>query len=132
MSGAFFLQFSRALRSGSCLCAKKGNPGAVRVGSKLGAGASPSGANIDLPKDASSLSKYCIGSQVYKDQPDPEILPDSSSYPDWLWSIRTNGPPLLEELDPNTLEYWNTLIEMTYQQVKIDRVKPKHRKLKEF
>ncbi|XP_063728076.1 large ribosomal subunit protein mL54-like [Symsagittifera roscoffensis] len=127
--------FFISTRSFCCRCAplfaKAKPPGGVRVGGAKG-GASSTGANITLPKDADSLANYCIGAQVYKDKDDPEINPDNSAYPEWLWTIRKNGPPILEELDPDSIEYWQTLIEMTYKQVQIDRPKPKHRKIKDF
>lgn len=37
-----------------------------------------------------------------------KIKPDSE-YPEWLWNIRTGPPPKLEELDPNTKQYWRKL-----------------------
>ncbi|XP_075256202.1 large ribosomal subunit protein mL54-like isoform X2 [Convolutriloba macropyga] len=122
-----------AVRCFSCTCRPlfaKARPGAVRIGSK--GGATSTGANITLPQDPGTLTKMCVGSQVYKDKEDAPILQDDSEYPEWLWQIRKNGPPKLEELDPKTMEYWQTLIEMTYKQVQIDRPKPRHRRIKDF
>ncbi|CAH2251887.1 jg13809 [Pararge aegeria aegeria] len=41
---------------------------------------------------------------------DPEKLvnyiKDDSEYPDWLWTLNTGKPPRIEDLDPNTKQYW--------------------------
>lgn len=29
-----------------------------------------------------------------------------SEYPEWLWHLNTGPPPRIEELDPNTKQYW--------------------------
>lgn len=61
---------------------------------------------IDLPveKDVNRLLTYACGTNIYKDGEDVKLKPDSE-YPEWLWSIRTT-PPKLEDLDPNTKQYW--------------------------
>ncbi len=108
----------------SPLCARAIKAGAVKVASKTGA--------VKLATDPESLAKLCVGAEVYKEKSDPEILADDSQYPEWLWSLRKEGPPSLEELDPKDMAYWEALIELTYKQAQIDRPKPKHRKFKEF
>ncbi|CAK9814910.1 39S ribosomal protein L54, mitochondrial [Anthophora quadrimaculata] len=61
---------------------------------------------IDLPveKDINKLLTYVCGSNIYKEGEDVKLKPDSE-YPEWIWNIRTE-PPKLEELDPNTKQYW--------------------------
>lgn len=33
-------------------------------------------------------------------------LKDDSEYPEWLWTLHTGKPPRIEDLDPNTKQYW--------------------------
>lgn len=37
-----------------------------------------------------------------------QIKPESE-YPEWLFKINVGKPPALEELDPNTKQYWRRL-----------------------
>ncbi|CAK9822924.1 39S ribosomal protein L54, mitochondrial [Anthophora retusa] len=61
---------------------------------------------VELPveKDVNKLLTYVCGSNIYKEGEDVKLKPDSE-YPEWIWNIRTE-PPKLEELDPNTKQYW--------------------------
>lgn len=38
----------------------------------------------------------------------PQLKPDSE-YPDWLWNIHVGAPAKLEDLDPETKQYWRKL-----------------------
>jgi large subunit ribosomal protein L54 len=33
-------------------------------------------------------------------------LKADSEYPEWLWALNTGAPPRLDELDPDTKQYW--------------------------
>ncbi|KOC59779.1 39S ribosomal protein L54, mitochondrial [Habropoda laboriosa] len=61
---------------------------------------------IDIPveKDVNKLITYVCGSNIYNDGEDVKLKPDSE-YPEWIWNIRTE-PLKLEDLDPNTKQYW--------------------------
>ena len=98
-------------------------------GKKVGKGGKgPTVEKVVLPveTDANKLVKYCCGTNLLKEGgQDVELKPDSE-YPEWLWNIRTGPAPPLEELDPNTKEYWKRL-----RREGIKR-KNKLRKLKKF
>lgn len=48
------------------------------------------------------------GSNIYKEGEDIKLKPDSE-YPDWIWKMNLGKDPDLDELDPNTIEYWEKL-----------------------
>jgi large subunit ribosomal protein L54 len=58
--------------------------------------------------DVNKLVNYVCGTNIYKEGEDVKIKPDSE-YPSWLWTIRTGPPPSLEEMDPNTKQYWRKM-----------------------
>ncbi|XP_065216992.1 large ribosomal subunit protein mL54 [Planococcus citri] len=58
-----------------------------------------------IETDPHKLVNYCCGSNIYKEGEDIQLKPESE-YPDWLWNIRTGPAPKLEDLDPNSKEYW--------------------------
>lgn len=60
---------------------------------------------IPVETDPEKLVKFVCGSNIYKTGQDVEIKPESE-YPDWLWTIRTGPPPTLDQLDPDTKQYW--------------------------
>ncbi|XP_076284267.1 mitochondrial ribosomal protein L54 [Lasioglossum baleicum] len=62
---------------------------------------------IPVEKDVNKLLTYVCGSNILKEGEDVKLKPDSE-YPDWLWNISTE-PRRLEDLDPNTKEYWRYL-----------------------
>ncbi|GAB1869753.1 Large ribosomal subunit protein mL54 [Camponotus japonicus] len=64
---------------------------------------------LPVEKDVNRLLTYVCGTNLYKKGgEDVKIKPDSE-YPSWLWNIRTGPPLTLEELDPNTKQYWKKL-----------------------
>jgi len=60
---------------------------------------------LPVETDVHKLVNYVCGTNIYKEGEDIKIKPDSE-YPSWLWTIRTGPPPSLEEMDPNTKQYW--------------------------
>lgn len=107
------------LRRRSCLLlsdlqySKKADAGATIAGlgkrKKLGK-LGPVMEKVVLPveTDPVKLMSYVCGSNIYKEGEDIKLKEDSE-YPDWLWNLRTGKPPPLEEMDPNTKEYWKRL-----------------------
>ncbi|XP_026813790.1 39S ribosomal protein L54, mitochondrial [Rhopalosiphum maidis] len=60
---------------------------------------------IPVETDAKKLINFVCGSNILKEGQDIEIKPNSE-YPDWLWNLNIDGPKPLQELDPNTKQYW--------------------------
>ncbi|XP_073979298.1 mitochondrial ribosomal protein L54 [Rhodnius prolixus] len=60
---------------------------------------------LPVETDAHKLVNYVCGSNILKEGEDIRIKPDSD-YPEWLWKLNTGKPKRLEEMDPNTKEYW--------------------------
>ncbi|KAF7265555.1 mitochondrial ribosomal protein L54 [Rhynchophorus ferrugineus] len=80
-----------------------------KVGGKVGAVAEKT--QLPVETDPEKLVNFVCGSNIYKTGEDIKLKPDSD-YPEWLWTIRT-GPPLpLEELDPNSKQYWRRIRRM--------------------
>uniref|UniRef100_G3MQ86 Large ribosomal subunit protein mL54 n=2 Tax=Amblyomma TaxID=6942 RepID=G3MQ86_AMBMU len=82
---------------------------------KVGAAAATAGLSIQTKKkklpvetDPEKLVRFCCGSNILKEGQDVELGPDDA-YPSWLWDLPLNGPPPLSEMDPNTVEYWESL-----------------------
>uniref|UniRef100_A0A6P4FDL3 Large ribosomal subunit protein mL54 n=1 Tax=Drosophila rhopaloa TaxID=1041015 RepID=A0A6P4FDL3_DRORH len=63
---------------------------------------------IPVETDANKLVNYVCGSNYLKTGEDVKIKPDAE-YPDWLWSLNTERIIPLDELDPNTKQYWRRL-----------------------
>ncbi|XP_070160564.1 large ribosomal subunit protein mL54 [Polyergus mexicanus] len=63
---------------------------------------------LPVETDINRLLTYVCGTNILKEGEDVKIRPDSE-YPSWLWTIRTGPAPSLEELDPNTKQYWRKL-----------------------
>ncbi|EDW09552.1 39S ribosomal protein L54, mitochondrial [Drosophila mojavensis] len=66
---------------------------------------------IPVETDANKLVNYVCGSNYMKTGEDIKLKPDSE-YPDWLWTLNTERIIPLEELDPNTKQYWRRLRKM--------------------
>jgi len=63
---------------------------------------------MPVETDPKRLVNFVCGSNIYIKGEDVKIKPDSE-YPDWLWTIHTGPPKKLEELDPETKQYWRKL-----------------------
>lgn len=83
---------------------------------------------IPVETDATKLVNYVCGSNIMKTGEDIkvrkgikslsgteysipiyfQIKPDSE-YPDWLWELPLGGPKPLDELDPESKQYWRRL-----------------------
>ena len=66
---------------------------------------------MPVETDANKLVNYCCGSNYFKTGQDVKLGPDSD-YPDWLWKINIDGPLKLEEMDPDTKQYWRKVRKM--------------------
>ncbi|VVC87910.1 unnamed protein product [Leptidea sinapis] len=58
---------------------------------------------LPVETDPEKLVNFVCGSNIYVTGED---VKEDSEYPDWLWSLNTGKPPRIEDLDPNTKEYW--------------------------
>ncbi|KAM7344041.1 mitochondrial ribosomal protein L54 [Cochliomyia hominivorax] len=63
---------------------------------------------ISVETDANKLVNYVCGSNIMKTGEDVKLKPDSE-YPDWLWTLNVDRIIPLEEMDPNTKQYWRRL-----------------------
>lgn len=66
---------------------------------------------LPVETDANKLVNFACGTNIFKTGEDIQLKPDSE-YPEWLWNIRTGDPKPLEELDPNSKEYWRRIRKM--------------------
>ncbi|XP_023168688.1 39S ribosomal protein L54, mitochondrial [Drosophila hydei] len=66
---------------------------------------------IPVETDANKLVNYVCGSNYLKTGEDIKLKPDAE-YPDWLWTLNTERIIPLEELDPDTKQYWRRLRKM--------------------
>ncbi|XP_034946306.1 39S ribosomal protein L54, mitochondrial isoform X2 [Chelonus insularis] len=83
--------------------------GMGKIKKKKGGPEGPRKIIFPVEKDPKKLISFVCGSNILKEGgQDVEIKPDSE-YPDWLWTIRLGPPPPLEEMDPNTKQYWRRL-----------------------
>ncbi|CAH1981363.1 unnamed protein product [Acanthoscelides obtectus] len=80
-----------------------------KMGGKLGAVMEKK--ILPVESDPERLVNYVCGSNIFKTGEDVQLKPPSE-YPEWLWGIRLGSPPPLEELDPNSKEYWRRIRKM--------------------
>ncbi|XP_011861819.1 PREDICTED: 39S ribosomal protein L54, mitochondrial [Vollenhovia emeryi] len=64
---------------------------------------------LPVETDVNRLLTHVCGTNIYKEGGEDVKLKPDSEYPSWLWNIRTGPPPPLEEMDPNTKQYWRRL-----------------------
>merc|ERR550519_2943240 len=64
---------------------------------------------LEVETDATKLVTQVCGANYALDS-EPIMIKEDSEYPDWLWTLNVKRPlPPLEEMDPNTKEYWLTV-----------------------
>ncbi|CAL4122917.1 unnamed protein product, partial [Meganyctiphanes norvegica] len=86
----------------------------MKKGAKKGGKLGPAAEKVILPveTDPVKLVTYCCGSDSTLENPQDIKLGEDSEYPDWLWTLRTGKAPPLEEMDPETKQYWIKLRRM--------------------
>lgn len=66
---------------------------------------------LPVETDPEKLIKYVCGANIFKTGEEIPLKPDSE-YPNWLWNLRLGPPIPLEELDPNSKQYWRRIRKM--------------------
>ncbi|XP_072946412.1 large ribosomal subunit protein mL54 [Epargyreus clarus] len=60
---------------------------------------------LPVETDPEKLVNYVCGSNIYVTGEDVKLKEDSE-YPEWLWDLNTGAAPRIEDMDPNTKQYW--------------------------
>jgi len=62
----------------------------------------------EVCKDAARLTSYAVGANILKQGEDPKLKP-VEEYPEWLFQLNLGAPKKLNELEPDSWEYWKRL-----------------------
>ncbi|XP_026861276.1 39S ribosomal protein L54, mitochondrial [Electrophorus electricus] len=62
----------------------------------------------EVCRDPEKLVSYAIGVNIYKQGEDPPLKP-KEEYPEWLFQLNLGPPKKLNEVDPDSREYWKRL-----------------------
>ncbi|XP_056133440.1 39S ribosomal protein L54, mitochondrial [Lampris incognitus] len=62
----------------------------------------------EVCKDPVKLTTYAVGINIYKQGEDPKLKP-LEEYPEWLFQLHLGPPKKLDELEPDSWEYWKVL-----------------------
>ncbi|GIY90186.1 uncharacterized protein CDAR_581691 [Caerostris darwini] len=104
LSGCRFLVIHRNISLMHVNCAKNVQGSHTSKAKAMG-GLDIQKKSLPVETDVKKLVNYCCGTNIDKEGEDVKLKEDSE-YPDWLWELRLGPPPPLEEMDPNTKEYW--------------------------
>ncbi len=77
------------------ICSEKGGAQAIKK------------VEIPVEKDVEKLAKFCCGLNIYKSGGEEVPIKPNSEYPEWLWELCVDKGPTLEEMEPNTLQWWS-------------------------
>lgn len=61
---------------------------------------------LAVETDPLKLSTHCCGLNIYKTGGEEVKLKADSEYPEWLFELSVDKGPSLDEMQPDTLEYW--------------------------
>lgn len=64
---------------------------------------------VPAERDPQKLHDYLCGGNLVKENREEIKVKEDHEYPDWLWELRTGKAPPIEELDPETKQYWRRL-----------------------
>lgn len=62
----------------------------------------------EVCKDPAKLCTYAVGVNVFKQGEDPTIKP-KEEYPEWLFQLNLGPVKKLNELEPDSWEYWRRI-----------------------
>ncbi|XP_061096555.1 large ribosomal subunit protein mL54 [Conger conger] len=62
----------------------------------------------EVCKDPVQLTTHAVGVNIFKEGQDPALRP-VEEYPEWLFKLNLGPPPKLEDLHPETRQYWRVV-----------------------